>query len=288
MKSKLDQFLAAWKGLSKAVEGLRSKVQQPSAHRRDESALRQKAEHLSVELDHLCFVANSRNASDLGDALVCVSLVDRSGASQNGVERLVGLYQALARRRRMAAEILGEYFEGKKDSAYLQVSGLGSYLLLKDETGLHHLSRKSKVKAPRNGREVVRQDQEVVRVQILPMVAEPNHAFRKAVKPNVNPLKPARDRLLKLETAVSLFHEPTLRSLSLWTSGTRESALEKALIVLQVQISSDGLPDATRSDAMIRHYELGLSPRIKDARSGRSTSNIDRVFDGHLESLRGA
>jgi ATP-dependent Clp protease ATP-binding subunit ClpC len=283
---KLDQFLAAWKSLGKAVEVLSAKTQR-SARMRDDSALRQKVEQLSIELEHLCFVAESRNADELSDALVCVSLVDLTGASQSGVQRLVGMYQALARRRKITSEILGEYLEGKNDCAYLHVSGLGSYLLLKDESGLHRLDRKFKVKAPRNARELVGHDKELVRVEVMPILAEPDNGFKKLVKANVNPLKPLRDRLLKCDTMVTLFHEPTLRSLSLWTNGARPAALEKALLVLHVQIASATPPNAVRSDAVIRQYELGLSPRIKDARTGRSTTNIDRVLNGHLESLRG-
>src|SRR6185369_5264463 len=151
---KLDQFLVAWKGFGTVLQNIQCRLQRRPAAKNDEKTIREKVEQLSAELGHLCFVAASKNARDLGDALVCISLVDRSGKTQDGVQKFVEMYQSLAGRRRMAAEVLGEFFEGKQDHAYLLVTGLGCYSLFRNESGLHQLDRKFREKAPRAGREV--------------------------------------------------------------------------------------------------------------------------------------
>ena len=282
---KLDQFLAAWGGLGKALEGLQGRLERGAPARTDDAALRERIGQLAVELDQLCFVAVSKNARDLGDGLICLSLVERTGQTQDGIQKLVGMYQSLGRRRRLTVEVLGEFCEGKQDFAYLQITGLGGFSLLKHESGLHQLDRKFKAKSPRTGREVIHEDREVIRVEVLPLDGEPEKSFRQAVKPKFATLKPVRQRLLKADLLVSLFHEAKLRSLTFWTSGPRSEALERGLLILHSQLSGEAARPETRSDAIIRHYELGLSARIKDARSGRSTTSVERVLKGHLDSL---
>lgn len=284
---KLDQFLVGWNGLGKVLEGLKGRVERRAATKADEAALQEKLEQLSVELDQLSFVAASKDARDLGDALVCLSLVERTGQTQDGVQKLIALYQALARRRRMTAEVLGEFVEGKQDCAYLQITGLGGYSLVKAEAGLHQLDRRFKAKAARANREVIHEDREVIRVAVLALDGEPDKSFRQSVKSKLTALKPVRERIITADTLVSLFHEPKLRSLNLWTSGPRAAALERALLILHGQLSVEATPAEARADAIIRHYELGLAPRIKDARTGRSTTNVERVLKGHLDALLG-
>lgn len=39
------------------------------------------------------------------------------------------------------------------------------------------------------------------------------------------------------------------------------------------------------TDTIVRQYELGLKPRIRDARSGRSTSKVGRIIKGYLDTF---
>jgi hypothetical protein len=89
----------------------------------------------------------------------------------------------------------------------------------------------------------------------------------------------------KADTNVSLFHEPSLRSIELWTTGPRQAALERSLLILHACVAAHTYGEPGHNDRIIRHYDLGISPRVKDTRSGRSTSRVDRVFKGHLDSL---
>jgi ATP-dependent Clp protease ATP-binding subunit ClpC len=283
---KLDQFLALNGGLGKALAGLQERFELRPPTPTEEPGVRERLEQLGAELEQLRFIAGSKDARDLGDVLVCLSLVSRTGSRLDAVVKLAGMYEALARRRRMSAEVLGELFDDKQDRAWLLVSGLGAFALLKHESGLHQVDRRTRERKQRNGREAVREDRETVRLEVFALGGEPDKQFRQAVKPRIVPLRPAQQRLLeKAELGVSLFHEPTLRSLELWTSGPRAQALERSLLILHTQITADAGGGQSRTDEIIRHYDLGVSPRVKDTRSGRTTTRIDRVFSGHLDSL---
>jgi hypothetical protein len=184
--------------------------------------------------------------------------------------------------------VLGEWHDPKHDRAYLLISGLGAFALLDDESGLHQLDYRFRERTPRAGRELMREDRELLRVEVLPFGNEPDTAFRRAVKSNVLLLKPARSRLLnKANLDISIFHEPSLRSLELWMAGSKEPAMERAIAILHAQISSPN-PDEQNAIKIVRHYDLGLSPRIKDLRSGKTTTQVERVLKGRLEALRTA
>jgi protein subunit release factor A len=186
----------------------------------------------------------------------------------------------------MSTEVLGEFYDGRQDRAWLLVSGLGAFGLLKHESGLHQVARRTRERKQRTGHEAVREDRETVRAEVFALGGEPDKKFRQAVKPRLIPRRPAQERLLqKADLAVSLFHEPTLRSLELWTSGPRAQALERSLLILHTQLTAQAAGSDSRPDQTIRHYDLGVSPRVKDTRSGRTTTRIDRVFRGYLDAL---
>jgi len=215
---------------------------------------------------------------------VSLSLVERTGSNRKGIEKLAAMYQELANRRRMSVEVLGEIYDQKRDRVYLLVTGLGAFALLKNETGIHQIDHRFMERTPRAGHETKRHDREVVRVEVLPVGREPDKTFTKGIKMKVSAIKPPHKRVLpKAEWMVSLFHEPTLRSLEVWMAGPREQAQDRAILILHTQITAGGSAD--RVNLIIRHYDLGLAARVKDARSGRSTTRVDKVFKGHLEVL---
>jgi hypothetical protein len=191
------------------------------------------------------------------------------------------MYEGFARRRQLTTTVLCEMFDDRTDVACLRVEGLGAYLLLKGESGLHQFDRRAKERVTR-GREIVHHDRELVRVDVLPAGPEMAPAFRKVLKAQTTPLKPRRRRLLESDTAVSLFHTPSVRSLALWTSGPAPKAIERAAMALHTQLAAAG---QVRNDTIVRYYDLHASPRVRDARTGRSTGDVGKVLKGHLEPL---
>jgi ATP-dependent Clp protease ATP-binding subunit ClpC len=276
----LDQFLHLNEGVGKALAGLEERFHRGAVAKSEEGALHEKFDRLAAEIAHLKFVSRCKNSRDLGEALITLSLLDRTGSPQDAVPRLAGMYQALAARRRMTAEVLGEFYDDKRDRVWLLVAGLGSYALLKQEAGLHQVDRRFKERTPRAGREAIREDRELVRVEVHSAGTEPSKHLRQTVKTKITVMKPPRKRLLKADLALSLFDEQAVRSVEFWTSGPKNEALERALIVLQACATPD--PKSVSHDAIIRHYDVGLSPRVKDTRSGRTTTRVDRVMKGEL------
>jgi DNA polymerase III delta prime subunit len=284
---KLDQFLALRNGVASGLKNLSHRVEQRLWSSVDGPAIQERIEELRAELKQLRFVGTCKDARDLGEALVVLSLVERTGGNQKGVEKLARMYQGLARQHRMNFEVLGEWHDQKHDRAYLSLSGLGAFALLAGESGLHQLDYRFRERTPRAGRETMREDRELIRVETLPAGNEPDAAFRRAVKSKVSPLKPPRSRLLdKANYNVSIFHEPSLRSLELSMVGPKESAIDRALTILHAQVSFQGPDEQNNSFKIVRHYDLGLSPRIKDLRSGKTTTQVERVLKGRLDTLR--
>jgi len=280
---KLEQFLSLHDGLGKVLTGIRHRLEKTPLAKTEEITLHEKLDQLSSELDHLRFVAQAKDAQDLGDTVITLSLVDRDGAVQNAVPKLTDMYRALAARRRMTAEVLGEFYDDKRDTVHLLIGGLGAYALFKNESGLHQIDYRYKERTPRAGREVIRENRELVRVEARPVRQEPSKQFKQEVKTKVTTLKPARERLQKADLGVSLFHELSLRSIEFWTSGPKQEALDRGFLILHAH-SENGASDVNK-DSVIRHYDVGLAPKIKDTRTGRTTTRVEQVFKGELGPL---
>jgi hypothetical protein len=88
---------------------------------------------------------------------------------------------------------------------------------------------------------------------------------------------------MKTELAVSLFHEPSVRSIEFWTGGPKQAAIGRGLMILNAQIQ-DNSP-APGIDGVIRSYDVGLAPKVKDIRTGRATTRVDQVWKGDLGAL---
>jgi protein subunit release factor A len=194
------------------------------------------------------------------------------------------MYEALARRHRMTVEIAGEFFQDKQDRVYLNVTGLGAFALLKNESGLHQLNHRYRERKPRSGHEAVREDRETLRVEVLPEPKEKIPATQ--IKSRIITLKPPRSRLVQnADMHVSVFHEASLRSIEVWTKGPKAQALDLVIGLLEAELGNGTDKNRARNTAIIRQYHLGISSRIKDNRSGKTTTRVDRVLKGYLDSL---
>jgi ATP-dependent Clp protease ATP-binding subunit ClpC len=276
----LDQLLHLHQGVGKALTGLQERFDRGAIAKNEEGAVGDKLDQLAAEVAQLVFVSRCQDARELGDALVAISLVDRVGASQESAVTFAKMYQALAVRRRMTAEVLGEFYDEKQDRVYLLIGGLGAYALLRNESGLHQIDRRFKERTARGGKEVIREDRELLRVEVYPAGTLPPKQLRQKVKSKCVALKPVKNRLVKAGFALSMFDEQSLRSVEFWTHGPRAAALERGVVVLHAVANAK--PAAGAAETVIRHYDVGLSPRIKDVRTGRTTTRVEKVFKGEL------
>jgi protein subunit release factor A len=270
--------------LSKALTGWCDSLFRFGATKTQEPAAREKIARLTAEVEHLSFIAKCRDAQELGDAVVLLSLVEGNGVPQEGVVKLARMFEAMGRRHRMTVEMAGEFFQDKQDRAYLSVTGLGAFSLLKNESGLHQLNHRYRERKPRSGHEAVREDRETIRVEVLPEPKEKIPATQ--IKSRITTLKPPRSRLVQnSDMHVSVFHEASLRSIEVWTKGPKAQALERVIALLEAELGSGADKNRARNTAIIRQYHLGISSRIKDNRSGKTTTRVDRVLKGYLEGL---
>jgi ATP-dependent Clp protease ATP-binding subunit ClpC len=280
---KLDQFISTCEGLSKVVRAVHDRFSR-GVPRKDEGSMSTRLQELSAELEYLSFVATSSDARDLSDALICVRLVDRAQEDISGVETLAKMYMGFARRRRLTIELLAEHFTDKEECIYLRVTGLGAYRLFKQEVGLHQLDHRVSFRASRNGKEKHRDDREVVRVDVMPLQEQPDKAFIAKLKVTASRPKQKKGKLLaKPSFEISLFHQPSLRSMQGIFTGDKEKAIAQAQTILYNSIKEGPGEMPDNGEQLVRHYDLGAGAKIKDSRSGKMTSRIDQVLKGQLD-----
>jgi ATP-dependent Clp protease ATP-binding subunit ClpC len=282
---KLEEFLSRCQKLRREVDRL--VAGQPMKQETAGQAARdERRNELLSELGQLEFVSHCRDAGGLADALVSLALVRSAGGSLDAPRKLVGAYQALAARRGLGFEVLAERWENGMDEVHLQILGLGARLLFDGEAGLHEFRFRQRRKNARSRHEQIHEDSAVVRVDVYGTGPEPDKAFVRDLDLSATPLNPKRARLLSgAGWAVRAFHAPSVRSLDAWFAGTRKAALALASGILHAQVQFPSR-QAGATGTVIRRYELGVGSRIKDLRTGRTTSRLAQFFRGHFESLR--
>ena len=201
---------------------------------------------------------------DLGDAVVTISLVNRQGATLDGVASLAGMYRQLARRRGLECEVLDERKGGvpSEHTVTMAIGGAGAFALLKHESGLHQLSRTT-VNERRNV------ERSLVRVDVLR--APSDETPLSDVKVETRQLPDGRYE-------VNLLHVPSLTSVRAWCD--REDALEKLHPVLRARVEQ-GTPSG--DDHIVRRYRFGPQPFVRDRRTGRRTGRLDQVLNGEVD-----
>src|SRR5688572_22476477 len=90
------------------------------------------------------------------------------------------------------------------------------------------------------------------------------------------------DPTQKIDLLAAAF-EPTLRSVELWTRGPKEAAVARGLLILSA--CADSYSGAPPNEGIIRQYDLGLGPRIKDNRTGRVTTRVHHVLKGEVDPV---
>ena len=281
---KLDQFLELTVSLRRAAETIAHQLAHARPAPASETAIAERLDALALDVGHVETIAAAGRAEDLADTLVILTLITLEGEAISGVRQLAEVFQRFAQRHRLAPEFLAESFTDTADHVCLSVTGLGAQMLFKPEAGMHQLERRRRHTATRNGREKTSEDAELVRVEVIPVIAEPDKKFAAAVTIAIRELKPKRTRLVENAAwHVRLFHPPSVRSLETCTGGHRAEALARALQILHAQVSAVHAGPVTE---IIRNYALGIGSRIRDNRTGRTTSRLTQFFKGHLELLR--
>jgi peptide chain release factor 2 len=219
----------------------------------------------------------------LGDAILILTLVASQGEPLGAVERLARMYLNLAQRHKYESQVLDDRpgAEGENGIA-MRIDGVGAYVLLANESGLHQISRES-----RQTGDGPRQDKEVVRVDCV--LSDPLHAGfpRQEIQIQVRPLNTPRCRLLRPKHEVRLLHRPSLVSLTAWTDVRKDEILDQLspLLAARLELSKSSDQQSTAEPRIIRKYRLGRVQLVRDTRTGRKSGRVDDVLAGEIDSF---
>ncbi len=257
-----------------AIAGFAERVRRRVRDSRELAALNRQARTLEGRLDHVAFIVSCEDLEALGDAYLTMTRLQNKDQSLQAVARLAGMYRAFTERRGLTCEVVDDRVdpESGEDSITLLVSGCGAHALLAGESGLHRF---------RDGlppRDVL----EAVRVAVLPMPpAVPNFPADAVSIEARSVARPGRlMRAVTLE--LRLFHRPTKIALRAACDGSREWALERILPLFFASIRQATTPPPVE-ERLVRRYQLGPSPRVRDLRTGYATGRLERVLRGDIE-----
>jgi len=280
---KLDQFLAFYSNLQNELTGLHNRLFGGTVPGDRIPALREQLHRLEKQFKRIQFIASSRDIRDLGDALVCITLVDRTGKAQNAIPQMAQMYASYTKKLQIDSDILAEFYSDREDRVFIHICGLGAFSLMKNESGLHRFENRYREKTTRNYKEKIKSNREIIRVDVVPFYKDPDPDFLKQVKTKTNSIRPAKSRLVKkARWDMSLFHEPSVRSVNGWTHGDRTEASERMQSILYALVHTDIDPD---SATIVRSYGFGVAPKIKDYLTGKSTTRVDQVLKGNMDLL---
>jgi ATP-dependent Clp protease ATP-binding subunit ClpC len=279
---RLDGVFAALDALERGVrneaDALRARRSTPA----NLAQLEERLDALESRADHIAFLVCCRDARDLGDTFLSLTLVASRGAGLDAVGKLAEMYAGLARRRGLEVQVPDDRRGGTphEDALTLLLSGAGAHALLAGEAGLHQLSR-GRSKSP-SGR-LRAPDRDVVRVDVV-AVAAGDPLGRDEVRVEVHALEGVQGRLIKKPRfEVSLLHVASLTAVRAWTDGTKAQAVERLRPLLAARVEAARSTNKNPAPSFVRRYILGPAPLVRDLRLHRSTGRLDRVLRGHID-----
>lgn len=212
--------------------------------------------------------------------------------------RLLATYMSFCEQQRVPCSLLYEH-EGKEPgtlrAAAVDCEGSGAFALLSAESGPHRFSRVSPFDKRR------RRHTSFVRVQVSPLIEfEERELDLSEVRiTTFRSSGPGGQHRNKTDSAVRALHVPTGLQAVCQKGRSQHENRRKAIAVLagrlqehaeaerrEAQAREAGDPVTASFGSRIRSYVVDPTPLVKDHRSGRSTSRIDRVLAGDLNLVR--
>lgn len=282
---RLDGIFTALDAVHKGVREQHEAVQRHRLTTRDLARIEERLSLLDSQARHVAFLVGCRDARDLGDAFLTLTLVKSHGAGLNAIGSLGRMYLGLAHRHRFQVEVLDDRQGGDphEDVITLSLSGAGAFALLAGEAGLHQLSRgRSK---GRDGRQRP-VDRDVVRIEVFPVPLSDAALAGDEVRVETRPLAEVAGRLLpKPRLEVQLLHVPSMTSLRAWAEGAKSQAIGRLRPLLHARVLASRLAprESAGRPTVVRRYTIGPAPLVRDLRTGLSTGRLDQVLSGQLD-----
>ncbi|MEQ8765149.1 MAG: AAA family ATPase [Planctomycetota bacterium] len=241
----------------------------------------QRYRDVARDLELVEFDLSCRDAVDREDAFLRLTRVPARVPVERDFLALLGaMYQRWARSKAFDVFVLDDSLgdRGADETITLVVEGACAFGLLKGERGLHVLDEGGD--RSREGR----RQRTHVRVEVWPCRddedAEPLLGAISAPEVALN----GPGRLLATRvTALRLFHEASGHAISA-RSDLPASRCEALLRKLLGEIIAEG-GDTEKRQAVARRYALAPEPKVRDARSGLQTSDVQGVLAGDLDQF---
>ncbi len=277
---RIDQLLERVSKLSRGARGLSERALRPQGPR---SAAQEydKLVLSAAQLALLARVASTSDASRLGDALIEITSVRRSKAGLDGVQLLARMYRAWAERHGYECETLSDRCGGEphEDSLVLLVHGAGAHELLRSESGLHTFQQSEGDK--RAGEKGARTQREAIRVDVHAVIETRLDAAREGLTTSTRKLSGVRGRQIERPTLeAKVFDAQRARSAVVWSAQPPKKALLHARLLLESRDASSG-----GGEHVVRRYQLGAAPFVRDMRSKAQSGKLHRVLDGELDEF---
>lgn len=209
---------------------------------------------------------------------------------------LANMYVKYAVKQGWKAEKLDESYSdlgGYKEVVY-EISGLGTYDKLKQESGVHRIQRVPVTE--KSGRIHT----STASVAVLPV----NTKKITDIKPQDLEITfsraggPGGQNVNKVETAVRILHRPTGTIVHCRSERSQQRNREKAMAVLQAKIDENSRAQTEGKMAEERKQQIGtqdrsekirtynfLQDRITDHRVKKSWHNLEKIMEGNLEPI---
>ena len=266
--STLDEIYRV-EGLLAAIDRLGADIERTRRNPRESQQVAFLRSH-AVEADRLAYVLE---VGDLSDAYVKIRSITPASSNVGAVRHLAQMYLGFAEHNGFDAQVVDDHLESDPHTSTvtLLIAGPGAHLALHGEGGSHEVVV---------GEKDARQEREVVRVSVASAPVLDAAELARVADVEWTRLADADSHL-----GIEPTHQVRIASgdappVTLRVSGRQVDVLELALPLVHADF------EASADAGLVRSYEFGSQPLVRDRTTGVTTGRLSDVLRGHLELLQ--